>query len=96
MSEEHDAFTEPGSSERMGEPLGADKVLSLVCVLWLLNSASGARRSQGTAASRVDRGPLRRAGCFCGILQRGRHSALARTPNDGHASDLHDTQYARR
>jgi hypothetical protein len=42
MSEEHDAFTEPGSSEPMGEPLGADKVLSLVCVLWLLNSAIGA------------------------------------------------------
>jgi hypothetical protein len=42
MFEEHDAFTEPGSSERMGEPLGADKVLSLVCALWLLNSAIGA------------------------------------------------------
>ena len=43
MSEEHDAFTEPGSSEPMGESLGADKLLSSVCVLWLLNSAIGAR-----------------------------------------------------
>ena len=43
MSEEHDAFTEPGSSEPMGEPLGPDKLLSFVCVLWLLNSAIGAR-----------------------------------------------------
>ncbi len=43
MSEEHDAFTEPESSEPMGEPLGPDKVLSLVCVLWLLNLAIGAR-----------------------------------------------------
>ncbi len=43
MSEEHDAsFTEPGSSEPMGEPLGPDKLLSLVCVGWLLNSAIGA------------------------------------------------------
>ena len=44
MSEEHDAaFTEPGSAEPVGEPLEADKLLSLVCVLWLLNSAIGAR-----------------------------------------------------
>ena len=43
MSEEHDAFTGPRSSEPMGEPLGPDKLLSLVCVLWLLNSAIGAR-----------------------------------------------------
>ena len=43
MSEEHDAFTEIESSEPMGEPLGPDKLLSLVCVLWLLNSAIGAR-----------------------------------------------------
>jgi len=43
MSEKHDPFTEPGSSEPMGEPLGPDKALSLVCVLWLLNSATGAR-----------------------------------------------------
>ncbi len=42
MSEEHDAFTEPGSSEPMREPLGPDKALSLVCVLWLLNSTIGA------------------------------------------------------
>ena len=42
MSEKHDPFTEPGSSEPMGEPLGPDKALSLVCVLWLLNSAIGA------------------------------------------------------
>ena len=42
MSEEHDAFTEPGSSEPIGEPLGPDKGLSLVCVLWLVNSAIGA------------------------------------------------------
>ncbi len=43
MSEEHDAFTEPGSAEPVGEPLEPDKLLSLVCVLWLLNSAIGAR-----------------------------------------------------
>lgn len=43
MSEEYDAFTESGSSEPMGEPVGPDKLLSLVCVLWLLNSAIGAR-----------------------------------------------------
>jgi hypothetical protein len=44
MSEEHDAsFTEPGASEPMGEPLGPDRLLlSLVSVLWLLNSAIGA------------------------------------------------------
>jgi hypothetical protein len=42
MSEENDAYTEPGSTEPMGEPLGPDKLLSLVCVLWLLNSAIGA------------------------------------------------------
>jgi len=42
MSEEYDAFTQPGSSEPMGEPLGPDKALSLVCALWLLNSAIGA------------------------------------------------------
>ena len=44
MSEEHDAsFTEPGSSEPIGEPLGPDRLLlSLVSVLWLLNSAIGA------------------------------------------------------
>jgi hypothetical protein len=42
ISEEHEAFTEPGSSEPIGEPLGPDKILSLVCVLWLLNSAIGA------------------------------------------------------
>ncbi len=42
MSEEHDAFTDPASSEPMGEPLGPDKSLSLVSVLWLLNSAIGA------------------------------------------------------
>ena len=44
MSEEHDAsFTEPGCSAPVVEPLGPDKLLSLVCVLWLLNSAIGAR-----------------------------------------------------
>jgi hypothetical protein len=43
MSEEHDAFTEPGSSEPMGEPLEPDRLLSSVCGLWLLNSAIGAR-----------------------------------------------------
>jgi hypothetical protein len=44
MSEEHDAFTEPGSSEPMGEgeSVGPAKLLSLVCTLWLLNSAIGA------------------------------------------------------
>ena len=42
MSEEHDAFTEPASSEPMAESLGSDKSLSLVSVLWLLNSAIGA------------------------------------------------------
>ncbi len=42
MSEEQGAFTEPGSSGPMGEPLGPDKLLSLVCVLWLVNSAMGA------------------------------------------------------
>ncbi len=42
MSEEHDAFTEPGSSEPMEAPLEPDKLLSLVCGLWLLNSAIGA------------------------------------------------------
>jgi hypothetical protein len=42
MPEEHDPFTEPGPSGPMGEPLGPDKLLSLVCVLWLLNSAIGA------------------------------------------------------
>ena len=42
MSEEHDTSTEPGSSEPMAEPLAPDKLLSLVCVLWLLNSAIGA------------------------------------------------------
>src|SRR3712207_8483277 len=43
MSEEHDAFTEPGSSEPLEEPLAPDRLLSLVCGLWLLNSAIGAR-----------------------------------------------------
>jgi hypothetical protein len=43
MSEEHDTFTDAGSSEPSGEPPGPDKLLSLVCVLWLLNSAIGAR-----------------------------------------------------
>ena len=43
MSEENGAFTEPGSSEPTGEPLEPHKLLSLVCVLWLLNSAIGAR-----------------------------------------------------
>jgi hypothetical protein len=42
MSEEHVAFTEPASSEPMAESLGSDKSLSLVSVLWLLNSAIGA------------------------------------------------------
>jgi hypothetical protein len=42
MSEEHDAFTDPRSSEPMGEPLAPHKALSLVCVVWLLNSAIGA------------------------------------------------------
>ena len=42
MFEEHDAFTEPGSSEPMGESVGSAKLLPLVCVLWLLNSAIGA------------------------------------------------------
>ena len=51
MSEEHAAYTEPGSSEPIGEPLGADKLLFLVCLLWLLNSAIGARRLEGRAAS---------------------------------------------
>lgn len=43
MSEDYDAFTEPGSADPRGEPLEPDKLLSLVCVLWLLNSAIGAR-----------------------------------------------------
>ena len=45
MPEEHDAFTEPESSEHepVAGPLGSDKLLSLVCVLWLLNSTIGAR-----------------------------------------------------
>ena len=43
MSEKKGAFTEPGSSQPLGEPLGPDRLLSLVCVLWLLNSAIGAR-----------------------------------------------------
>ena len=42
MSEKHDPFTEPGSSEPMGESVGPAKLLSLVCVLWLVNSAIGA------------------------------------------------------
>ncbi len=43
ISEEHDTFMDAGSSEPTGEPLGPDRLLSLVCVLWLLNSAIGAR-----------------------------------------------------
>ena len=43
MSEEQDTLAEAESSEPIGEPPGPDKLLSLVCVLWLLNSAIGAR-----------------------------------------------------
>lgn len=43
MSEEQDTFTEAEPSEPFEEPPGPDKLLSLVCVLWLLNSAIGAR-----------------------------------------------------
>jgi hypothetical protein len=43
MSEERDTFTEAGSSEPSEAPPGPDRLLTLVCVLWLLNSAIGAR-----------------------------------------------------
>ncbi len=43
MSEKQDTFMEAESSEPVGEPPGPDKLLFLVCGLWLLNSAIGAR-----------------------------------------------------